>query len=92
MKTYYPDKNQLCGAFSNSLLESPRGESVDVCGTTGEIEYLGSGKLNIEGEERHFSKVGLVLGGSGLTAGYSLIERILKETNSYTEVRIIDAK
>jgi len=91
VKTYYPDENQPGGAFSNFLLELPIGESVDVCGPTGEIEYLGEGKFDIEGEERHFSKVSLVLGGSGLTPGYSLIERILRENASNIQVRVIDA-
>ncbi|KAK5943376.1 hypothetical protein PMZ80_004383 [Knufia obscura] len=91
VKTYYPDENQPGGAFSNFLLELPIGESVDVCGPTGEIEYLGNGKFDIEGQERHFSKISLVLGGSGLTPGYSLIERILKENDGKTQVRIVDA-
>lgn len=91
VKTYYPDENQPGGAFSNFLLELPIGESVDVCGPTGEIEYLGSGKFNIEGEERKFSHVSLVLGGSGLTPGYAVIARILEEVDSTVQVRVIDA-
>lgn len=91
VKTYYPDENQPGGAFSNFLLELPIGESVDVCGPTGEIEYLGNGNFDIEGRERRFSKVSLVLGGSGLTPGYSLIERILKEKDDNIQVRIVDA-
>lgn len=90
VKTYYPDENQPGGAFSNFLLELPIGESVEVCGPTGEIEYLGDSKFNIEGQEKSFKKISLVLGGSGLTPGYSLIERILKEKNG-PEVKVIDA-
>lgn len=91
VKTYYPDENQPGGAFSNFLLELPIGESVDVCGPTGEIEYLGSGKFDIEGQERTFNKVSLVLGGSGITPGYAVIERILGEKDGKVQVRIIDA-
>ena len=91
VKTYYPDENQPGGAFSNFLLELPVGESVEVCGPTGEIEYLGQGKFNIEGEEKQFSQVSLVVGGSGLTPAYALIERILGETSGKTQVKVIDA-
>lgn len=91
VKTYYPDDNQPGGAFSNFLLDLPIGESVDVCGPTGEIEYLGDGKFNIEGEEKTYSKISLVLGGSGLTPGYSLIERVLEEKDSKLEIHVIDA-
>lgn len=90
VKTYYPDENQPGGAFSNFLLELPVGESVDVCGPTGEIEYLGEGEFDIEGKKNKFSKISLVLGGSGLTPGYSLIERVLREGGN-TEVCVIDA-
>lgn len=91
VKTYYPDENQPGGAFSNLLLELPIGESVDVCGPTGEIEYLGSGKFDIEGQKRTFTSVSLVLGGSGITPGYALIERIFLENDDKVQVRIIDA-
>lgn len=91
VKTYYPDENQPGGAFSSFLLELPIGESVDVCGPTGEIEYLGNGQFDIEGETKTYTKISLVLGGSGLTPGYSLIERVLQEKDGKLEIRVIDA-
>jgi nitrate reductase (NAD(P)H) len=91
VKTYYPDENQPGGAFSNFLLELPIGESVDVCGPTGEIEYLGSGRFDIEGQERTFTQISLVLGGSGITPGYALVERIFRENDDKVKVKIIDA-
>lgn len=98
IKTYYPDENQPGGAFSNFLLELPIGESVDVCGPTGEIEYLGRGTFDIEGSKQTYTKVNLVVGGSGLTPAYALIERVLRESfekseNNQTnlQLRVIDA-
>lgn len=105
VKTYFPDENQPGGAFSTFLHELPVGYTVDVCGPTGEIEYLGNSTFKIEGEEKRFSKINLVLGGSGVTPGFSLIERIRLEEkenkkkkqnnkngdNSPPQVRIIDA-
>lgn len=89
VKTYFPDENQPGGAFSNFLLELD--EAVDVCGPTGEIIYLGQGKFNIEGKERNFKKVSLVLGGSGIAPGYSLIVRIAGDNNDNTQMSIVDA-
>lgn len=90
VKTYFPDENQPGGAFSNSLYCMPIGEKVEVNGPTGEIEYYGDGKFEIEGEQRHFKKISLVLGGSGLTPGYSLLQSIV-EKGDKIEVRVIDA-
>ena len=90
VKTYFPDDNQPGGAFSNFLLELPIGEEVEVCGPTGEIEYLGQGKFDIEGEEKQYKKISLVLGGSGLTPGFALIERIAREKDN-VQVKVIDA-
>ncbi|KAK5202549.1 hypothetical protein LTR41_011707 [Exophiala xenobiotica] len=54
------------------------------------------GKFNIEGREKTFTKISLVLGGSGVTPGYSLIKRVSEELTSddnkdAPEVKIIDA-
>ena len=95
VKTYFPDENQPGGAFSNFLYEMSIGQKVDVCGPTGEITYDGRGKFNIEGTEKTFMKISLVLGGSGVTPGYSLIERVAEELSSEdtvdVQVKIIDA-
>jgi len=51
----------------------PIGEEMEIRGSTGEIAYKGNGKFEIEGKEKTFSKVPLILGGSGITPGYALI-------------------
>jgi nitrate reductase (NAD(P)H) len=91
VKTYFPDERQPGGAMSNILDCMPLGEEIEIRGPTGEISYLGNGKFNIEGKEKPFSKVSLVLGGSGITPGYALIARILNEEGDGTQLRVIDA-
>lgn len=91
VKIYYPNDQQPGGAFSNFIDTMPLGESVDVRGPTGEIKYLGNGKFEIEGEERKFDKVSLILGGSGITPGYQLLERVMREKDDKTQVRVVDA-
>ncbi|KAG9256137.1 uncharacterized protein F5Z01DRAFT_635090 [Emericellopsis atlantica] len=91
IKTYFPDQNQPGGAMSNILDCIPIGEEVEIKGPTGEIEYHGNGEFTIEGQRRHFARVSLVLGGSGITPGYSLIARILLTQEDKTQLRVVDA-
>jgi nitrate reductase (NAD(P)H) len=91
VKTYFPDENQPGGALSNILDCMPIGEEVELRGPTGEIIYNGNGNFVIEGKDRHFDRVSLVLGGSGITPGYSLLARILLSNDDKTEIRVVDA-
>lgn len=90
MKTYYPDDNQPGGAMGNVLDCVPIGEEIEVKGPTGKIEYHGNGQFMIEGKEKHFQHVTLVLRGSGITPGYQLVAKIMKTEGDKTEVRVID--
>lgn len=91
VKTYFPDERQPGGAMSNILDVMPIGEEIEIRGPTGEISYQGNGKFIIEDKEHTFSKISLILGGSGITPGYALIARILAEKDDKTQVRVIDA-
>ncbi|OHW98199.1 nitrate reductase [Colletotrichum incanum] len=91
VKTYFPDDRQPGGAMSNILHKMPIGGEVEIRGPTGEITYEGNGKFIIDGEERMYKHVSLVLGGSGVTPGYSLIARIVAAGDDKTEVRVVDA-
>ena len=91
VKTYFPSDKVPGGAMSN-LLDCMRvGDQVDIRGPTGEILYLGDGLFDIESEKRTFSKVSLVLGGSGLTPGFALIARVVASGDKAVEVRVVDA-
>lgn len=91
VKTYFPSDEQPGGAMSNILDTIPIGEEVDVKGPDGEIEYHGNGDFTIEGKERHFDRISLVLGGTGVTPGYSIIARIAMTEGDPTQLRVIDA-
>lgn len=91
VKTYFPDDSQPGGAMSNILDCMRIGEEVEIRGPTGDIVYNGGGDFVIEGEERYFRRISLVLGGSGITPGYSLIARIMLDASDKTTVRVVDA-
>lgn len=91
VKTYFPDENQPGGAMSNILDCIPIGEEVEVRGPTGDIVYNSHGRFTIEGKQRRFQRVSLVLGGSGVTPGYSLIARILLTAGDDTAIRVVNA-
>ncbi|KAH7333373.1 hypothetical protein BKA65DRAFT_596924 [Rhexocercosporidium sp. MPI-PUGE-AT-0058] len=90
VKTYFPDERQPGGAMSNILDCIPIGEEVEIRGPTGEISYHGNGKFIIEGKQHNFSKVSLILGGSGITPGYALMARILADKEDKTQLKVID--
>lgn len=91
VKTYFPSPSQPGGALSNILDCLPLGSEVEIRGPTGDIIYHGNGRFSIEGRDRHFSRVSLVLGGSGITPGYALMARILMAPGDKTEIRVVDA-
>jgi nitrate reductase (NAD(P)H) len=91
VKTYFPTEDQPGGALSNILDCMPIGEEVELRGPAGEIVYNGSGKFTIDDKEETFTKLSLVVGGSGLTPAYSLIARIFMCDDDKTEVRVVDA-
>jgi nitrate reductase (NAD(P)H) len=91
VKTYFPSDAQPGGAMSNILDCMPIGEEIEIRGPTGEIVYNGNGSFTISGQEYTFNKINLVLGGSGITPGYSLIARAVLSSDDKTEIRVVDA-
>jgi len=91
VKTYFPDDDQPGGAFSNILTVLPIGEEIEMRGPTGEVIYNGNGNFSINGKDMTFKRVSMVLGGTGLTPGYSLLSRVVLDSRDQTEIRIVDA-
>jgi nitrate reductase (NAD(P)H) len=91
VKTYLPSHAQPGGAMSNILDCMPIGEEIEIRGPTGEIVYNDNGSFIIASKEYTFNKINLVLGGSGITPGYSLIARIMLSQGDKTEIRVVDA-
>lgn len=91
VKTYFPTTSQPGGAMSNVLDCMPMGEEIEIRGPTGEIEYNGNGSFTIGNKEYTFSRINLVLGGSGITPGYALLARAMLSADDKTEIRVVDA-
>ncbi|KAF2124682.1 hypothetical protein P153DRAFT_301773 [Dothidotthia symphoricarpi CBS 119687] len=91
VKTYFPTDEQPGGAMSNILDCMPIGEEIEIRGPTGEIVYNGNGSFTISSKEYTFNRINLVLGGSGITPGYSLIARALLSSGDETQIRVVDA-
>ncbi|KAE9968988.1 hypothetical protein EG328_007142 [Venturia inaequalis] len=91
IKTYFPTPDQPGGALSNILDCLPLQSTIEIRGPTGEIIYLGNNKFTIESKPKTFRRVNLVLGGSGITPGYSLIARVMLSKDDNTEIRVVDA-
>ncbi|KAK3713621.1 hypothetical protein LTR37_008315 [Vermiconidia calcicola] len=91
IKTYFPSDDVPGGALSNILDCVPIGEQVDIRGPMGDIAYKGEGRFVIEGKERKFQKISLVLGGSGITPGFALLARVVGCKENAVQVRVVDA-
>ena len=91
VKTYFPTDQAPGGAMSNLLDCMQVGDQVDIRGPTGDIIYNGHGEFTIEGSKRTFTKLSLVLGGSGLTPGYAVIARVIASGDDVVQVRVLDA-
>jgi nitrate reductase (NAD(P)H) len=91
VKTYFPTDAQPGGAMSNILDCMPIGEEIEIRGPTGEIVYNGNGSFTISGKDYTFNNINLVLGGSGITPGYSLIARALLASSDKTQICVVDA-
>lgn len=89
--TYFPSNLQPGGAMSNILDYMPLGEEIEIRGPSGGIVYNGHGSFTISDKPYRFDKISLVLGGTGITPGYSLIARIVLSEKDATQIRVVDA-
>ncbi|KAI0369801.1 hypothetical protein BV20DRAFT_996285 [Pilatotrama ljubarskyi] len=93
VKTYLPSEGESFspgGTISNYLDCMTEGEEIDIRGPSGGIRYYGSGRFEIESKSRHFDKINLIAGGSGLTPHWQLIHAILSNPNDTTLISLID--
>lgn len=91
VKTYYPDENQPGGSMSNIIDCLRIGQEIEVKGPAGEIRYRGNGEFIIDNTPHRFDNITLILGGSGVTPGFQVISRILRDGNDKTKIKVIDA-
>ncbi|KAJ3051221.1 hypothetical protein HK097_007808 [Rhizophlyctis rosea] len=94
IKIYFPHSDPYYppgGCLGNYLDTMEEGDAIDVKGPEGLIEYDGSGNFNIEGEDKHFKKIVMVAGGTGITPIYQVIHAIAKNPEDKTEMVLIFA-
>ncbi|OKL61217.1 hypothetical protein UA08_03380 [Talaromyces atroroseus] len=91
VKTYHPDATQPGGTMGNVLDCLRENEEIEVKGPSGDIRYHGNGHLSVDDRQFTFRRFSLILGGSGVTPGYQVVVRILKDADDKTSIRVIDA-
>jgi nitrate reductase (NAD(P)H) len=94
VKIYFPQKDPFYppgGIISNFLDTMIDGDTIDVKGLEGMIEYDGNGNFNIAGTDMHFDELAMVAGGTGITPLYQLIHCIAKNDSDHTKMSLIFA-
>ncbi|KAF5298586.1 hypothetical protein FQR65_LT09681 [Abscondita terminalis] len=85
------------GKMSQYLDNLKIGETIDVRGPSGRLQYLGQGKFSIKklrkdpAQTLTVSKVGMIAGGTGITPMLQLIRHITKDPTDSTELSLLFA-
>jgi len=92
IKVYRPNET-FCdgGKMSQFFGDMKVGESVDVAGPFGLIEYKGDGKFMISKKEVSCKMLGLMAGGTGITPMLQLVKAIMRDPKDTTKVSLIFA-
>jgi NAD(P)H-flavin reductase len=67
------------------------GDSADMRGPFGRIEYIGRGRYRLQGKEHFMKRCAMVAGGTGITPMYQVIRAILDDPDDPTEVALVFA-
>ena len=86
----FPDGGKLTQAIDAMAI----GDSIDVKGPSGRLEYCGKGNLTIKGPKDTVRKIkvkrlGLIAGGSGITPMMQIVRAILKDANDNVELYLL---
>ncbi|CAI4223561.1 unnamed protein product [Auanema sp. JU1783] len=100
IKVYFRDVNPKFpegGKMSQYLENMKIGESIDFRGPSGLITYKGNGKFAIKADKkaaavpRHFKKISMIAGGTGITPMLQIIADILKHSLDNTQIKLLFA-
>ena len=61
------------------------GKTVQVKGPLGKLDYLGRGKLTINGIERYVKSFCMICGGSGITPIFQILRAIIQDKEDHTK-------
>lgn len=81
----------LGGAMSQHLETLREGDSVDVKGPLGHIDYVGRGCFDISNAKVRATRVAMVAGGTGITPMYQLIRAMLDDKQDTTRMWLLYA-
>mmetsp|Transcript_8023 Transcript_8023/g.18744 ORF Transcript_8023/g.18744 Transcript_8023/m.18744 type:complete len:895 (-) Transcript_8023:267-2951(-) len=79
------------GKMSQHLESMNVGDTIEVRGPLGEVEYKGTGNFLIHNKPRSFKQVSLIAGGTGLTPCYQLVNAVLRNPDDRTQVSLLYA-
>ena len=83
----FPDGGKL-----SQHMESLRvGDTMDLAGPFGLIEYKGQGTFNIKKKDRKVKFVGMLAGGTGITPMLQLIKAVLRDASDETKLSLVFA-
>ena len=80
------------GGKASQYLDSLKiGDSIDICGPFGLIEYEGHGRLKYRNKSIQTTHIGMIAGGSGITPMLQVIIAILNNPNDSTKISLLYA-
>ncbi|CAI5459477.1 unnamed protein product [Closterium sp. Yama58-4] len=77
------------GVMSQHLESLSIGDTIEIKGPLGHIEYLGRGKFLVSGEEKQGKKLAMLAGGTGITPIYQVAKAILADPEDKTEMWVL---
>lgn len=81
----------LGGAMSQHLDTLRPGDTIDVKGPLGHIDYLGRGAFDISSAKVRVTRVAMVAGGTGITPMYQLLRAMLDDSADTTRIWLLYA-
>eukprot|EP00899_Mesostigma_viride_P005008 jgi/Mesvir1/14508/Mv05207-RA.1 len=80
------------GGLMSQHLESMKiGDTIDIKGPIGHVEYLGRGNFLIDKLPTFVKKVGMIAGGTGITPMYQLMMAVMADPEDTTELQLLYA-
>lgn len=90
IKVYFPSQKFPEGGKLSQYMENMTiGDTLKFNGPLGKVQYDGNGKFLINNQERHFTQVAFVCGGTGITPAYQIMSEIAKNREDKTTVSLL---
>eukprot|EP01056_Protomagalhaensia_sp_Gyna25_P006004 Protomagalhaensia_sp_Gyna_25__6003@NODE_93_length_5325_cov_100_196557_g72_i0_p1_GENE_NODE_93_length_5325_cov_100_196557_g72_i0NODE_93_length_5325_cov_100_196557_g72_i0_p1_ORF_typecomplete_len371_score39_55FAD_binding_6/PF00970_24/3_2e14NAD_binding_1/PF00175_21/3_3e13NAD_binding_1/PF00175_21/1_8e03NAD_binding_6/PF08030_12/0_014_NODE_93_length_5325_cov_100_196557_g72_i0981210 len=90
VKLYLPNEEYPDGGLMSGILrDKGPGDTLTISGPYGRVRYMGEGHFLVDGHPIKATRLGMILGGSGVTPGFAIVQRIFENPNDQTEVSMI---